>query len=161
MPFCTQCGNTVGDQDQFCAICGAKQGVSTSAGSKSTSAASSSHDFLRNLNPRIAAILCYIPTVGWIPAIVILSSAKFREDRDTRFHAFQGLYLFVAWLIVDWVLKPLAEEGWVVGFHPVIVACKAVILIAWIWMIIKVSQNEFFKLPILGELAERSVTEQR
>src|ERR1051325_7711527 len=109
MTFCTQCGNTGGDHDHFCAVCGAKQGVQPPSGSTSSSTASS-HDFLRNLNPRIAAILCYIPTVGWIPAIVILSSAKFREDRDTRFHAFQGLYVFVAWLIVDWVLSPLADE---------------------------------------------------
>jgi uncharacterized membrane protein len=36
-----------------------------------------------------------------------------------------------------------------------------VILIAWIIMIIKVSHGENYRLPIIGELADRSVTEQR
>ncbi len=38
---------------------------------------------------------------------------------------------------------------------------KAVIFGAWIFMIIKTSQDEMYKLPILGDLAEKSVSEQR
>jgi uncharacterized membrane protein len=36
-----------------------------------------------------------------------------------------------------------------------------VIYIAWIVMLIKTSQQQHFSLPIVGELAERSVAEQR
>jgi uncharacterized membrane protein len=36
-----------------------------------------------------------------------------------------------------------------------------VIFGAWIFMIVKTSQDEVYKLPILGELAEKSVSEQR
>ena len=38
---------------------------------------------------------------------------------------------------------------------------KAVIFGTWIFMIIKTSQDKMYKLPILGDLAEKSVSEQR
>ena len=85
-------------------------------------------------------------------------------DAKVRFHAFQGLYLFVAWLIVDWVLSPmLSFPGyWGPGFYKVIPALmKVAVFGAWVFMIIKTAQDEMYKLPILGELAEKSVSEQR
>jgi len=38
---------------------------------------------------------------------------------------------------------------------------QLVILMSWIFMMIKVSQDQMYKLPIVGELVERSVCEQR
>jgi len=38
---------------------------------------------------------------------------------------------------------------------------KALIMVAWIFMLIKVSHRERFKLPVIGDLAEKSVSEQR
>ena len=64
---------------------------------------------LESLNPKTASILCYIPWVGWVAAIVVLASDRFRHDRAVRFHAFQGLYLFVAWLIADQVIRPMFD----------------------------------------------------
>jgi uncharacterized membrane protein len=154
MPFCTQCGSSIGERDQFCAACGASQTVG------STGAAQT--DFFGKLDARTAAVLCYLPIVGWIPSIFVLASAKFRHDKNTRFHAFQGLYLFVGWLLADWVLKPVVRSfGWPLSMYPIVSAVKATLFIAWIWMLVKVSQNEKFKLPLVGELAERSVAEQR
>jgi uncharacterized membrane protein len=95
-------------------------------------------------------------------SIVVLASAKYRDDFETRFHAFQGLYLFVAWLIVQWVVGPVMSvpSHFLLGFRvePVL---KAMLIFAWVFMLIKVSQRERFKLPIIGELAEKSVSEQR
>ncbi|MBI3679237.1 MAG: hypothetical protein HY235_02430 [Acidobacteria bacterium] len=155
MPFCTQCGKSAGERDLYCGVCGAPQPAS-SGPRRSTS------DWLDNLNPRTAALLCYIPIVGWIPAIVVLASGRFHADRETRFHAFQGLYLFVAWLLVDWVVKPVVRvSGFAFTFFPLVGVLKAALFAAWIWMIVKVSQNESCKLPFLGDLAEKSVAEQR
>ena len=105
---------------------------------------------------------CYIPIVGWIAAIIVLATTKFQHDRAVRFHAFQGLYLFVVWLLIEWVLEPFARmvpgpgamRGTTALLHIAVFA-------AWIWMIIKTSQEQMFRLPIVGELAERSVAEQR
>jgi len=116
---------------------------------------------MHGISPRTASLLCYIPILGWIVAIVVLASARFREDTRVRFHAFQGLYLFVAWLIVDWVLGPMFGFAFS-PLHRLFPALfKAVIFGAWVFMIVKTSQDETYKLPILGDLAEKSVSEQR
>lgn len=108
-------------------------------------------------------MLCYVPVAGLVVTIVVLASARFRHDAKVRFNAFQGLYLFVVWLIADWVLSPLL--GWPMGgphiyrLFPALL--KASVFAAWIFMIIKTSHGEYFKLPVVGELAEKSVAEQR
>ena len=38
---------------------------------------------------------------------------------------------------------------------------KAALMVAWIVMLVKTSHGEVYKLPILGELADRSVAEQK
>jgi uncharacterized membrane protein len=121
-------------------------------------------DYLHGISSRTASLLCYIPIIGWVVSIVVLASARFRDDAKTRFHAFQGLYLFVTWLIVDWVLSPLLSfpQDWGPAFYKIIpVLLKVAVFGAWVFMIIKTAQDEMYKLPILGELAEKSVSEQR
>ncbi len=149
MPFCTQCGNQVHETDQFCARCGSRQ-----------AAARPVSDLASGITPRTASILCYIPWVGWVAAIVMLASSSFRNNRTVRFHAFQGLYLFVAWLIVQWVLKPLMFLPRIEGFHfPIFSMLQFAIIGIWVFMMVKTSQEQTYSLPIIGELAERSLAE--
>jgi len=156
MPYCTQCGNQVGATDRFCAKCGKAQ--ATAAGAPFAAGGPGADPFARinAVDTRTASLLCYIPVAGWIMSIIVLASAKYRDDFETRFHAFQGLYLFVAWLITDWVLSPIMGHGLHLGS-----VLKAAIMFAWIFMLIKVAHRERFKLPIIGDLAEKSVSEQR
>ena len=153
MPYCCQCGNQVGMTDAFCARCGARQ---PQAPHPVTTA-------LSGISPRTASLLCYIPVLGWIAAIVVLAATRFRNDAKVRFNAFQGLYLFVTWLIVDWVIGPMSHLPTPGPHfeHVVPNLLKVVIFGAWIFMIVKVSHDEIYKLPILGDLAEKSVSEQR
>jgi uncharacterized membrane protein len=140
----------VADTAAFCAQCGARQ-----AGTPVPPA-----DALRGISGRTAALLCYIPIVGWIAAVVVLASQRFKTDRRVRFHAFQGLYLFVAWLIVDWVVAPMMN--WMPGYpRKLDDILRLVILFTSVFMLVKASQEEQFRLPIIGELAERSLAEQR
>lgn len=148
MPFCSQCGNPVSAQDIFCYQCGSRQPVE---------APPRSEDWLAGISPRTAAVLCYVPVVGWIAAVVVLATNRFRGDRTLRFHAFQGLYLFVAWLIVSEVISPLLHPA--IPVHFIGGLLHAMILFLWIFMIVKASQDEVYSLPIIGELAERSVAE--
>ena|ERR1700736_5407194 len=149
MPFCNQCGKPVTPADVYCGGCGAAQPQATPP--------TPPKDYLSGIRPRTASLLCYIPILGWLAAIVVLASTRFRDNRRVRFDAFQGLYLFVAWLIVDWVIDFPGMNG----PHLFSALLKAVVFGAWIFMIIKVSQDQEFKLPILGDLAEKSVSEQR
>lgn len=147
MPFCSQCGNQVGGSDIFCAKCGARQPIEPAP----------ARDPFSGVTPRTASILCYIPLVGWVPAVVVLASERFRNNRAVRFHAFQGLYLFVAWLIVDQVIGPMFRM--VPSVH-VGGLLRALVIGVWIFMIVKTSHEETYSLPVIGELAERSVAER-
>lgn len=105
----------------------------------------------------MGSVLCYVPGLGWIASIVVLASHKFRRNRSVRFHAFQGLYLFVAWLMDDIVVRPMIF-GMAPGV-PIYHIVKVVLLVMCVFMIIKASQDEPYSLPLFGELAQRSVTE--
>lgn len=158
MPYCCQCGTPTTETDLYCAACGARQPVKPPAP-------------LQGMSPRTASMICYIPIVGWIPAIIVLASSRFRGERDVRFHAFQSIYLFVAWLLVDWVIAPLLAlprmavpshfpfffgPGFFVGG-----LLKLIIFGCWVFMLFKASDGVRYKLPLVGDLAERSVAEQR
>jgi uncharacterized membrane protein len=163
MPFCTNCGSQVGPQDAFCGGCGTRQGSASAPGDTrewaSTGPSAPRQDFFAHIPDRRAALFCYFPWIGWIASIIVLASDRFREQREIRFHAFQGLYLFVLWLFVDWVFGPIAaftESSRFIGG-----AMKVAVIGTWIFMIVKTSQGENFRLPIIGELADRSVSEQK
>lgn len=167
MPFCTQCGNQVGAGDLYCGSCGARQAAPGTSQSRDnpwqTAAPGASNqrkdDPLSFLSNRNAPVFCYLPWVGWIASIVVLAADKFREQRDVRFHAFQGLYLFVIWLFVDWVFGPLT--GYTSSTRLIERLMKLGLVATSLFMVVKTSQGETIRLPLLGELAERSVSEQR
>ncbi len=160
MPFCTQCGAQVDEQALYCPACGAPQraGAPPPPG-RSAGGQNRAEDFLSRLPRRRAALLCYVPLAGWIMSIVVLASERFREDRTVRFHAFQGLYLFVVWLFADWVFGPMT------GYTPALKfaggAMKLAVLGVWIYMMVRVNAGEDVRLPLIGDLAERSVSEQQ
>uniref|UniRef100_Q02B45 Zinc-ribbon domain-containing protein n=1 Tax=Solibacter usitatus (strain Ellin6076) TaxID=234267 RepID=Q02B45_SOLUE len=153
MPFCSQCGNQVAGADVYCGRCGAKQPV---AGSPPPPPGSNPHDPFAALNPRTASILCYVPGIGWIASIIVLASNRFRYDRTVRFHGFQGLYLFVAWLLDDLVFRPLFYRIPNLHLYSVI---QALLLGMSIFMMVKASHDEAYPLPLFGELAQKSVAE--
>jgi uncharacterized membrane protein len=166
MPFCTQCGSQVAGGDLFCGNCGKRQSdVGAAPGTPPPPPpfpprpTAPRPDPLDTLTPRTASILCYIPTVGWIAAVVVLAAKKFKGDKIVRFHAFQGLYLFAVWLVVQWVIHPMmnAIPGRPVRIDHIL---DAILLAVSVFMLIKASHNEPYVLPIIGELAQKSALEQ-
>jgi uncharacterized membrane protein len=144
MPFCTNCGNRVDQTAAFCANCGTAQPNSTRH--------QPAEDLLDRMSDRTASILCYIPVFGVIPSIVFLASQKFRHNQRLRFNAFQSVYLFVAWLILSSVGVPF--------HHGLSSLFELLIIICWIFLLVKASNSEQVHLPIIGDLAQRSATEQ-
>ena len=118
-------------------------------------------DFLDGMSDRTASVLCYIPVVGVIAAIVCLASQRFRTNVRVRFNAFQSLYLFVAWLILSSAIPVLivGMPGWGVE-HAFIDLLKVVLFVCWIYLLIKATHREQVRLPIVGDLAARSTMEQ-
>ncbi len=153
MPFCNQCGNRVGDADKFCGACGTQQPPLM------TRPAAVPADPLSGVSPRTLSILCYVPVMGWIASVIVLGARRFRTDLALRFHAFQGLYIFAAWLLVDWGIQPLFNS---LPHHVFRLdhLLQAILIGVWIFMLIKTSHGKAYSLPILGELAHRSANER-
>jgi uncharacterized membrane protein len=152
MPFCTNCGTQVNARASFCQSCGSPQKPGPPQPG----------DVLSGISDRAACILCYIPVFGVIPAIIILASQKFRANFRVRFNAFQGLYMFVAWLIISSAAPTLllaGTPGHVVE-HLVLSVMKSALLFAWIFMVVKAAHQQEVRLPIIGDLAARSTHEQ-
>jgi uncharacterized membrane protein len=64
----------------------------------------------------------------------------------------------MVWLIVDRVIAPVFRHG---PFMPRIDwVLRMAVIGAGIFMIIKTNQRERFKLPVIGDLAEKSASEQ-
>ena len=150
MPFCSHCGSEVHARDIFCAKCGSRQPIPVTP----------APDILAGISPRTASILCYIPTLGWIAAVIVLATQRFRGDRIVRFHAFQGLYLFAAWLFVQWALKPMFSDMWDYTNIGVVKILEGILIGLWIFMMVKAAHEEAYALPVIGELAQKSATER-
>ncbi len=147
MPYCTCCGTRVDAGAAYCHNCGAPQNFRPAS------------DFLSGISDRTASILCYIPVFGIIPSIVFLASQRFRGNTRVRFNAFQSLYLFVAWLLVSAAIPALVITGGWPGAM-VMGLLKLAVFVCWIYLLIKAAQQEEVRLPIIGDLAARSTSEQ-
>jgi uncharacterized membrane protein len=162
MPFCSQCGNQVRDTDAFCRRCGVAQPLDAPGAAGATvpppprPPQPTPGDVLAGITPRTASILCYIPYLGWIPSIIVLASDRFRNDKTVRFHGFQGLYLFVAYLLEDQVVRHIFDR--IPGMH-INGLIHAALLFASVFMMVKASHNEAYALPLFGELAHKSIAE--
>ena len=94
--------------------------------------------------------------VTFIPAIIFLVLAPYNRISYVRFHSWQSIFLGIAYLIVDAVMMILGRIpvlGWSTLFIWPLVALGFFII--WIIVLIKAFNGERFKLPILGDLAEK------
>ncbi|KUK79654.1 MAG: Uncharacterized protein XD95_0228 [Microgenomates bacterium 39_7] len=89
-----------------------------------------------------SALLCY--AVGWITGLIFLLTEK--EDKFIRFHAAQSLLVFGALNLITFI--PII--GWMLA--PLLVPIG---LILWILLMLKAYQGERFKLPVVGDYAEK------
>lgn len=96
------------------------------------------------LPPNTAAALSYV--FWWLSGIIFLVVEK--NDKFVRFHAMQSVITFGGITIasfvpiIGWMLAPLL---WVGGF------------MLWLVLILKAYQGEKFKLPIVGDFAEKQL----
>ncbi|MEW6189719.1 MAG: DUF4870 domain-containing protein [Actinomycetota bacterium] len=111
------------------------------------------------IEPNVAGLLCYLLT--WLTGLIFYLIEK--ENKDVRFHAMQAILFGVA-LIVGWII--LAILGVILTYIPIIGAIIYMLLGAaysigafalWIILMIKAYQGGRYKLPVLGDMAEKYV----
>lgn len=138
-------------QGQFCGSCGQRVGASAAGGAAPPAAG--------GLTENVAGLLCYI--LGFITGILFLVLEPHSRNRFVRFHAFQSIFLSVAWfgvmivqsvvngiaISISWGLLGLFGLLWTIvglGFLALVIVCM-----------VKAYQGQRFKLPIIGDLAEK------
>src|ERR1035441_9662607 len=88
MAFCATCGAAV--EGSFCAKCGSQVGAAPSASSGTAMQVSGA------MADNVASALCYL--VGLITGIIFLVLAPYNKNPVIRFHAFQSIFMNVAWI---------------------------------------------------------------
>lgn len=100
------------------------------------------------LTPNVAAALSYV--FGFISGIIIFMMEK--ENRFIRFHAMQSIFLSAIFFVLTVILDFIPFIGWVV-----IQLLSLVFIICWIIAIIKAAQGVYFKIPLIGDLADKQI----
>ena len=123
-----------------------------------------------NLDENIASALCYLLT--WLTGIIFFFMEK--TNKTVRFHAMQSILTFlpltILGYILGWIGAPKVSYGgygyYGTGYSysagiPALMwaswAIYALTAILWLILVIKAYQGEKFKLPIVGDIAEKQI----
>jgi uncharacterized membrane protein len=117
------------------------------------------------LDENIAALLCYV--FGWVSGLIFFLIEK--TSKLVRFHAMQSILFCVFVLVVGIIL-------WIVTFVFILIGTQLPdimgtlvgllttliwivfgvgLLIGWILCLVRAYQGQVFKLPIIGNMAEK------
>jgi uncharacterized membrane protein len=91
-----------------------------------------------------------------IPAIFFLILQPYNRNPTIRFHAWQSIFLAIAWVVVDVglvVLGGVPGLGWSSFILSPLVSLGFFIL--WLIVIINAFNGKRFKVPVIGDLAEK------
>lgn len=143
---CTQCGAQISEESTGCSGCGHELPTQPPPG------------VARGIPDNIVGALAY---VTFIPAIVFLFVEPFNKSRFVRFHSLQSLLLALALGLLGIALKIVFA---VLSLVPIVGRLMMMLLLSvvtvgcfilWIVLLIKALQGQAFKLPVIGDWAER------
>lgn len=156
MPFCTQCGSDV-PSGTFCPKCGAALGAAAAGGAASPvgggAASASSGEVQENLMGALSYLV--------ITAIIFLVIEPYKNNKFVRFHSFQALFYWAACFVLMIGISVLsfvfAMMGSLVSLMGMVVYPVAwlAMVIGWFLLVFKAYQGQKFKLPVIGDLAEK------
>jgi uncharacterized membrane protein len=150
MAFCSSCGGQVPAGAAVCPACGHPTAAPAVVATTQTSGG--------GLTDNVAGMLAYVTI---IPAILFLVLEPYNKNRFVRFHSFQSIFFAVGWIAL-WIGVMIISA--VLAFIPILGHLIALLLwmvisvgffIIWIILLIKANQGQMYKLPFIGDLAEK------
>jgi uncharacterized membrane protein len=143
---CPSCGSIV--DGAFCANCGSQTGAAAASVTGQPMAAA--------LQSNIAGLLSYL--VGFISGVFFMAVEPYKSNRFVRFHALQSIFLSVIWIVAHFILGALFTIlPWTLW--SVVSALSSLVsvgfLVIFVLLMYKAYTNEQFKLPVIGDFAER------
>ena len=134
MAFCNTCGAQIADGATTCAACSGRAAVVVPASAGG------------GLADNVAGMLAYFTI---IPAIIFLVLEPYNRSRFVRFHAWQSIFLNIAWFAIS-IIAIIPILGWIVFLVGMLV-----LFVAWIIVLLKALKGERYKLPVIGDIAEK------
>ena len=146
MAFCVSCGGQVPAGANACPACG--RATAAAAGAAPATPAGAA-----GLTDNMAGALAYVTI---IPAIVFLVVEPYNRSRFIRFHSFQCIFAAVAWTCL-WVALSIVAHIPVFGWLTILIWPLISLggFVVWIILVLKAYQNQMFKLPVIGDMAEK------
>ncbi len=144
MAFCSTCGTQIPDGTATCAACA---GRVASASPVATTG---------GMTDNVAGMLAYVTI---IPAIVFLVVEPYNKNRFIRFHAWQCVFFNIAWIVLWIGLRIVAHIpflGWLTILIWPLVGLAG--FIVWLILLLKANQGQMFKLPVVGDMAEKQAS---
>ena len=170
MSFCQTCGSSLTDGSPACPACGASQGVAAPSAAPGAipgsippppPAAMYAQPVAQpgaGLTPNVAGALAYL--LGLVTGIVFLVIEPFKNDRFVRFHAFQSIFVHVAfivlwivWMIVGGLLTAITHGLFIFILSPLSLIFLLGSLCLWIYLMYSAYQGKTVQLPVIGALA--------
>jgi len=146
MAFCNMCGSQIPDGATVCPACASRAGGPAVATAPPQAQG-------QGMTDNVAGMLAY---VTFIPAIIFLVVAPYNRNRFIRFHSFQCIFLCVALLVLHFGLGVLSVVPFLaVITFPIHMLINLGAFILWIVLLLKANQGQMYKLPFIGDLAEK------
>ena len=149
MAFCPKCGTEIAEG----AACPKCAGAAASSGATPGAPTAGVTPAGAGLTDNMAGALAYVTV---IPAILFLVLEPFNKNRFIRFHAFQCLFFAVAWTVL-WIGLRIIVQIPILGWATILLwpLVSLAGLIIWIFLVMKAYQGQMFKLPYIGDMAEK------
>jgi uncharacterized membrane protein len=143
--FCSNCGTQLPETATSCPGCGKPAVLPAAAGAASAQ--------VGGLTDNVAGMLAYITI---IPAIIFLVVEPYNRSRFIRFHAFQSIFFYVAWTVL-WVALSIVGAMPVLGWATLLIWPLLGLggLIVWVLLLVKAYGGQMWKLPVIGDIAEK------
>jgi uncharacterized membrane protein len=101
------------------------------------------------LSTNVASALCYL--LGFITGIIFLVWAPYNRNRTIRFHAWQSIFLNVAFIAVSIILPAIGHFVGVVLLSVIDLAG----FVLWIYLLFSAFNGKNVRLPWIADLADK------
>ncbi len=169
MAFCKNCGSAV--EGQFCAKCGTPIGAPAAQGA-ATAAPPPAQPYAQpgapaqpvaaagGMTDNVAGLLCYV--LGLITGVLFLVIEPYKNNPFVRFHAFQSIFFnlfaialsIVLSIVSGIIFAALPFSIWGLWSMLTMLVWLAIFAV-WVLLLIKAYQGQRYKLPVIGDLAEK------
>lgn len=161
MAFCPTCGAQA--QGAFCARCGAPLAPAPPPPQQPFGQPQYNQPApsAAGLEQNVAAALCYL--AGLISGVIFLVLEPYNRDKVIRFHAFQSIFLNIGLIVLNIALTialGIMRAILPYGLRNLLSAMAGLAFFVafvgiWLFLMYKAYNREKFKIPIIGDLAEK------